>query len=136
MITFVTVVHILIALLLILITFVQDSKSDSLGGAFGGGGSNSLFGAVGATTFIQKMTWWLAGLFAVTSISLAYFSSQGSKSVLDSVVVPSAPASAPAETKATEGSVSTQESAPVEAKSPVTSETEKKDDKSSVFPKK
>jgi len=89
--TFVTVVHIIIALLLILITFVQDSKSDSLGGAFGGGGSNSLFGAVGATTFIQKMTWWLAGLFAVTSISLAYFSSQGSKSVLDSVVVPSLP---------------------------------------------
>jgi preprotein translocase subunit SecG len=136
MITFVTVVHILIALLLILITFVQDSKSDSLGGAFGGGGSNSLFGAVGATTFIQKMTWWLAGLFAVTSISLAYFSSQGSKSVLDSVVVPSAPASAPSETKANEGSVSTQESAPVEANAPVTSETEKKDVKSSASPKK
>jgi preprotein translocase subunit SecG len=89
MVTFVTIIHIIIALLLILITFVQDSKSDSLGGAFGGGGSNSLFGAAGATTVIQKMTWWLAGLFAVTSISLAYFSSQGSKSVLDSVVVPS-----------------------------------------------
>jgi len=89
MVTFVTIIHIIIALLLILITFVQDSKSDSLGGAFGGGGSNSLFGAAGATTLIQKMTWWLAGLFAVTSISLAYFSTQGSKSVLDSVVVPS-----------------------------------------------
>lgn len=94
MVTFVTVIHLIIALFLILITFVQDSKSDSLGGAFGGGGSNSLFGAAGATTFIQKMTWWLAGLFAVTSISLAYFSTQGSKSILDSVVLPPATSSA------------------------------------------
>jgi preprotein translocase subunit SecG len=55
MVTFIAVVHIIIALFLVLITFFQDSKSDSLGGAFGGGGSNSLFGAAGATTFIQKL---------------------------------------------------------------------------------
>lgn len=90
MVTFITVIHIILAVFLVLITFIQDSKSDSLGGAFGGGGSSSLFGAAGATTFIQKMTWWLAGLFAVTSIALAHFSAQTSKSVLDSVVVPSA----------------------------------------------
>jgi preprotein translocase subunit SecG len=136
MLTFVTIIHIIIALLLILITFMQDSKSDSLGGAFGGGGSNSLFGAVGATTFIQKMTWWLAGLFAVTSISLAYFSSQGSKSVLDSVVVPSAPLSAPATTTAPDTAVSTQETTPVENKAPVPVETENTDDKSATAPKK
>lgn len=90
MVTGIAIIHLVLAILLVLITFVQDSKSDSLGGAFGGGGSNSLFGATGATTLIQKMTWWLAGLFAVTSISLAYFTTQGSKSVLDSVVLPPA----------------------------------------------
>lgn len=98
MVTFIAVVHIIIALLLVLITFLQDSKSDSLGGAFGGGGSNSLFGAAGATTFIQKVTWWLAGAFAVTSITLAHFSSQQSKSVMESVAVPQAPVTAPVET--------------------------------------
>jgi preprotein translocase subunit SecG len=93
MVTFITIVHIILALLLVFITFIQDSKSESLGGAFGGGSSHSIFGAAGATTFIQKMTWWLAGFFVVTSISLAHYSSQGSRSVLDSVVLPATPSS-------------------------------------------
>ncbi len=91
----------LIALVIILLTFFQDSKSDSVGGAFGGGGSNSLFGATGATTLVQKMTWYLALGFAVSSISLAYVSSRHSKSILDTNAVPQAPVSAPVAAPAT-----------------------------------
>ena len=36
--TFVAVVHIITAVILIALVLVQDSKSDGLGGAFGGGG--------------------------------------------------------------------------------------------------
>jgi len=93
MVTFITVVHVIIALLLILVTFVQDSKSDS-GGVFGGGSSQSILGPVGAATVLQKMTWGLAGVFAVTSIALAYVSSHQSRSVLDSL--PQAPLAQPA----------------------------------------
>ncbi|MCS6837471.1 MAG: preprotein translocase subunit SecG [Bdellovibrionaceae bacterium] len=96
MVTVVTVIHLLLAVFVILITFFQDSKSESLGGPWGGAGSQSLFGPIGATTFIQKATWWLVALLAVTSLTLAYFSNKSSKSILDKVpleTVTSPPAS-------------------------------------------
>ena len=98
MVTFITVVHVLIALLLILVTFIQDSKSDS-GGVFGGSSSQSILGPVGAATVLQKMTWSLAAVFAVTSIALAYVSSHQSRSILDSL--PQAPLSLPANSSST-----------------------------------
>jgi preprotein translocase subunit SecG len=80
--TFVSVIHIITALVLIGLILVQDSNGDSLGGAFGGGGSNSLLGATGATTLAQKATRWTAVVFAVTSISLTLIA-KNNKSVID-----------------------------------------------------
>lgn len=99
MITTVTLVHLLLAVLVILLTFFQDSKSESLGGGpWGGAGSQSLFGPIGATTFIQKATWWLVALLAVTSLSLAHFSNKSGKSVLDKIPVEAmTPAQPPAQ---------------------------------------
>lgn len=93
--TFVTVVHVLIALVLIALVLVQDTKSGSLGGAFGGGGSNSILGATGATTLAAKATRWAGVLFAITCISLTYFSSRKHQSVVDGFV-PAAPVEAAA----------------------------------------
>lgn len=100
--TFVTVIHVLIALVLIALVLVQDTKSGSLGGAFGGGGSNSILGATGATTLAAKATRWAGVLFAVTCITLTYFSSRKHQSVVDGFV-PAAPveAAAPATPDAT-----------------------------------
>lgn len=90
--TFIAVLHIAVALILISLVLVQDSKSGSLGGAFGGGGgSQSVFGATGATTLAQKMTRWTAVLFAITCILLTVFSNR--KSIMDSVAIPPASAS-------------------------------------------
>lgn len=100
--TFITVLHIVVALTLIGLVLIQDSKSGSLGGAFGGGGSNSVLGATGATTLAQKLTRYTAVVFAVTSIGLSVLSSRSSKSVMD-VAVPAA-ATAPVETPAPTGS--------------------------------
>jgi preprotein translocase subunit SecG len=82
--TFVAIVHVITALVLIALVLVQDSKSDGLGGAFGGGGSNSILGATGASTLAQKMTRGAAVLFAVTSLSLTIISKQN-HSVVDSL---------------------------------------------------
>jgi preprotein translocase subunit SecG len=68
--TFVAVVHIITALVLIALVLLQDSKSDGLGGAFGGGGSNSILGATGGATLAQKLTRGAAVVFAITSLSL------------------------------------------------------------------
>lgn len=97
--TLVGIIHVITALVLISLVLLQDSKGDGVGGAFGGGTSNSVLGATGATTLAQKMTRWAAIVFAITSISLTVLSRKP-KSVVDNM--PAVPAaSAPATTDAT-----------------------------------
>lgn len=93
--TLVAVIHILVALILVGLVLIQDSKG---GGALGigGGGSNSLLGATGAQTLAARMTRWMAVLFAITSISLTYFSGQKGRSVLDAGAPVSGPVIPPA----------------------------------------
>ncbi len=90
---FVTVFHIVTAMILIALVLLQDTKSSSVGGAFGGGTSNSVLGATGAATLAQQLTRWVAVVFALTSIALSIFAVQANKSVLDSAPPPSAESS-------------------------------------------
>lgn len=92
--TFVAVVHIITALLLITLVLLQDSKGGGALGASFGGGSNSVFGATGATTLAQKLTRIAAGVFAITSITLAV-TTKGNRSVVEGL--PVAPPAATAE---------------------------------------
>ena len=87
--TLVAIIHVFKALVLISLVLLQDSKSDGLGGAFGGGGSNSILGATGATTLAQKLTRGAAVVFAITSISMTVLSRKGG-SVVDNMVTPPA----------------------------------------------
>lgn len=104
MVTLLVVLHIVAALILIALVLLQDSKSDGLGGAFGGGGSNSILGATGGATLAQKLTRGMAVVFAITSISLTVTSKQN-KSVVDEMApVPAAetsPVTPAAETAST-----------------------------------
>lgn len=101
--TFIAILHVVVALILISLVLVQDSKGGGALGMGGGGGSNSVLGATGASTLAAKMTRIAAVLFALTSIALTVLSSRESKSILDKLpaasAVPAAPAAAP-ETKA------------------------------------
>jgi len=90
--TFITLTHIIVALILIALVLVQDSKSGSVGGAFGGGGSNSVLGATGATSLAQKITRWTAVVFAGTSIALSVFATRSHKSIMDGALPASPPA--------------------------------------------
>lgn len=71
-----TVVHVLACLALIFVVLLQKSGGD-MGAAFGGGGnSQSLFGARGSGSFLGKVTALLATTFMITSLSLAFFTTQ------------------------------------------------------------
>ena len=98
MVIFLTILHVLVAFVLIMVVLLQTGKRADLAGAFGGGGSQTAFGARGAATVLSRLTTWSAGIFMVTSLTLALMSSSsgGGGSVLDSVPPPAAPASAPA----------------------------------------
>ena len=92
-----TLVHIAVAFILILVVLLQTGKRADLAGAFGGGGSQTAFGARGAATLLSKVTTWSAGIFMATSLGLSLLGSGSggrSESVLDSVPAPASTAPA------------------------------------------
>ncbi len=82
MITVLVVLHVIIALFLILVVLVQQGKGADLAGAFGGGGSQTAFGARGATTLLHKLTTAFFILFVVTSMTLAILQAHPRSSVM------------------------------------------------------
>ena len=71
--TFVLVVHIILAVLMIVLILVQHGKGADAGASFGGGGAATVFGASGSASFLTRLTAILTALFFVTSLSLAVF---------------------------------------------------------------
>ena len=92
-------IHILICLSLIGIVLIQGGKGAEAGASFGGGGSNTIFGASGGQSFLGKVTTGVAVIFMLTSLALAIFWGQsGSSSIMPDQVAPaSAPASMPSQ---------------------------------------
>ena len=67
----ITLLHVLVCIFLILVVLLQTGKGADLAGAFGGGGSQTAFGARGATTLLHKLTTVSAVIFMATSLTLA-----------------------------------------------------------------
>ena len=70
--TFVLVVHIILAVLMIGLILVQHGKGADAGASFGGGAA-TVFGASGSGSFLTRLTAVLTALFFVTSLTLAVF---------------------------------------------------------------
>jgi preprotein translocase subunit SecG len=86
------VFHIIVALILMLVVLLQQGKGADLAGAFGGGGSQTAFGARGATTILHKATTVLFVLFVITSLALAVMQSRPRGSVMGGpAAAPTAP---------------------------------------------
>ena len=75
----VLIAHTLIALLIIVLVLLQRGKGADAGAAFGAGASGTVFGARGSSSFFSRATAVCATAFFVSSLTLAYLSSQGSR---------------------------------------------------------
>lgn len=71
---FLSVIHVLVAIFLVISVLLQSSKGGGLAGMFGGGGMGNVFGGRGASSFLSKVTMWLGVAFALTSISIGLLS--------------------------------------------------------------
>ncbi len=76
------ILHVIISVFLILVVLVQQGKGADLAGAFGGGGSQTAFGARGATTLLHKLTTIFFALFVITSMALAILQGRPRSSVM------------------------------------------------------
>ena len=83
-----TTIHIIACFILIVAVLLQSGKSADLAGAFGGGGSQTVFGPRGAANLLSRVTTICAVLFMVTSLGLWMVSATGTKSALSGEEVP------------------------------------------------
>jgi preprotein translocase subunit SecG len=110
MIIVLTLIHIIVCLFLVIVVLLQSGKAADLAGAFGGMGSQTAFGPRGSATILSKATTLAAGLFMVTSMSLAILATRragAGSSVLEKQPVKAqqgAPAKAPVSAPAPSGS--------------------------------
>lgn len=86
-----TIVHVIVCLFLVGIVLLQHGKGADIGATFGGS-SQSLFGTEGPLPLLNKITTAIAVIFMLTSVTLAYMSSQTGKSSVMSGVSVSQPA--------------------------------------------
>jgi preprotein translocase subunit SecG len=80
-ITLVTVLHVAVCIFLILVILLQAGKGGGMGGAFGGAGAQTVFGGRGAQTLLGKVTSVSAGIFMLTSVTLAYQASRSGSEI-------------------------------------------------------
>jgi len=83
-------IYVIVCVFLILVVLLQQGKGADIAGAFGGGGSQTAFGARGATTFLHKLTTGAFVGFVVLSMLLSIIEARPRSSVMKTL--PGAPA--------------------------------------------
>jgi preprotein translocase subunit SecG len=79
------VLHVVVCTFLVLVVLLQAGKGGGVGIAFGGGGSQTVFGSSGAGNFLTKLTAICATIFFLNSLGLAYLSSASDSNRLRSL---------------------------------------------------
>jgi preprotein translocase subunit SecG len=79
MVILITIVHVIVCVFLAVVVLLQSGKAADLAGAFGGMGSQTVFGPRGSATVLSKATTIAAALFMVTSLTLSILSTRAGK---------------------------------------------------------
>ena len=77
-------VDVLLAIGIIGLVLMQQGQGASVGAAFGGGASGTVFGSRGSASFLTRATAILVTLFFINSLGLAYLASH--RPVVESVI--------------------------------------------------
>ena len=83
MIILITIVHIIVCLILVVVVLLQSGKAADLAGAFGGMGSQTVFGPRGSATVLSKATTISAIAFMFTSMTLSIMATRAGSSTPD-----------------------------------------------------
>src|SRR3954471_13768395 len=70
--TFVSIVHVLLCVFMIFVILLQPGKDAGMGAALGGGAATTAFGGRGAVTFLGRLTAFCAIGFFVTALGLSF----------------------------------------------------------------
>ena len=87
----ITILHVVICFFLIIVVLLQSGKAADLAGAFGGMGSQTVFGPRGTATLLSKATTIAASLFMVTALTLAILANRQSSSGASGSVIQTRP---------------------------------------------
>jgi len=79
--TLLDIVHVFVCAVLMFVVLLQQGKGGGMGAAFGGGAAQQVFGGRGAGNLLTRATAICAGVFMLTSVSLAYLSSSGDRAL-------------------------------------------------------
>jgi preprotein translocase subunit SecG len=94
---FLTTLHVMVCVILIVVVLLQRGKGAEIGAVFGGGASTTIFGSRGAGNFLTRLTTGAAIVFMATSLLLAYFARErAATSVFDEGTPAAAEEPAPA----------------------------------------
>ena len=88
MIIFIKVLCIILAVIIVALVLLQQGKGSDLGSAFGGGSSNSMFGALGLSDFLGRLTYYIVAIWLVLSMLLAYlYKTENSEVIFDTPLI-------------------------------------------------
>lgn len=76
-----TTIHVIVCLFLVVVVLLQSGKAADLAGAFGGMGSQTVFGPRGSATMLSKATTVAAAVFMITSLMLSILATRGGTAV-------------------------------------------------------
>jgi preprotein translocase subunit SecG len=74
-----TIIHIIVCLFLVVVVLLQSGKAADLAGAFGGMGSQTVFGPRGSATVLSRATTVAAAIFMVTSLTLSIMATRAGR---------------------------------------------------------
>jgi preprotein translocase subunit SecG len=94
-------IHVIVSLVIIGLVLLQAGKGADIGSAFGGSGSQAVFGSMGTPTVLGKATGVVAVIFMATSFALSMMAHNRTVTIMPpsapaTPAAPGAPAATPA----------------------------------------